>query len=620
MWCWQISHFSRQSESTGNRYFSVFLITFLLLFGGNTSAANLTFIENFSQAVATSPTLSLRGGATLMHTDSGNVLLTGKNAWGELNVGSRISTSAGTMVIWVKPHWAANTGSHPLATLRWQDKRVSYFAISQGWWEPLGQERLYFIVNNQDFMHCSAPYQLTPNIWNMVVATWRGGENGYCKLFVNGEKLAEQVSPLKANFSPAGPLYLGSELGSTDQRNRVTNATFAETRIYNDALSDTEVYNLFVSTAAVYKLSTVIPAALQGRMSIPYRPRRDANGTLLESRVIFDEDMHWAYSPAQADAILERVRAAGFNVYVPCIYHGGGSWYPTSLVKPDPKLADRLQKNPDPLAYLIAKAHSMGIEVHPWFTVMFRGWDAYPEFYEEGTPPGAYNAHNENFRTFIVNLMLDAVKRYDVDGINLDYIRTMGICTSPGCAADYNRKTGGNLASDLAGSNVYGPARTRLEQWQDAAVRDIVFRFSTQARKIKPNLVISVDGHPKPQDVPRALEGRNEIEWANSSLVNVIFSMDYRRDVNLFNIDRVKNSLAVPDRLIPLFGNYDKPDNGPYLSRAGELTAAYVEFAQRKWPESGIAFYIYDQVSDDQITSLRAGPFKEIAKPYWPRP
>src|SRR3569832_2068310 len=57
-------------------------------------------------------------------------------------------------------------------------------------------------------------------------------------------------------------------------------------------------------------------------------PRRAANGVLLESRVMLDEDMHWAYSPAEADAILQRIKAAGFNVYVPCIYHGGGSWYP----------------------------------------------------------------------------------------------------------------------------------------------------------------------------------------------------------------------------------------------------------------------------------------------------
>src|SRR3569623_672445 len=118
--------------------------------------------------------------------------------------------------------------------------------------------------------------------------------------------------------------------------------------------------------------SAVLPAWLQARQALPYLPRRDANGTLLESRVMLDEDMHWAYSPAEADAFLKRIKAAGFYVYIPCIYNGGGSWYPTKLLAPDAKLAARLKQQPDPLAYLLEQAHTMGIEVHPWITETFR--------------------------------------------------------------------------------------------------------------------------------------------------------------------------------------------------------------------------------------------------------
>lgn len=358
-----------------------------------------------------------------------------------------------------------------------------------------------------------------------------------------------------------------------------------------------------------------LPAWLQLRHQLSYTPRRDTNGALLESRVMFDEDMHWAYSPAHADAILERIKAAGFNVYVPCIYHGGGSWYPTTLLAPDPKLAERLKQQPDPLAYLIEKAHSMGIEVHPWFTVTFRADNFNPQFAGKGTPERAYNVHDPAFRNFIVNLMLDVVRRYNLDGINLDYIRAMGICTSEACKADYTRKTGGNLTVDMMASFAGGDARARIQRWQDAAVKDIVTRVSIEGRQIKPGLIISVDGHPPSPGAPPSLEGRNEIDWIKSGLIHVIYKMDYARDIDAVGTDAVRKQLSVPDRLVTLFSNYDQ-HKGP--SYEGPLVAAYVEYAQRKWPGSGVAFYIYARMSDEQIRALRAGPFKEDARPYWP--
>lgn len=556
-------------------------------------------------------------GAEQVVTEAGSGVRTANNAWAELDAARRISSRAGSLTVWVKPLWAQGEGSHPLVSLRWQGKPDNYFALSQGWWEPLGAARLYLIVANQAEMFCSAPTQLQAGSWNMVTAVWRSGTDGYCRIFLNGELVGESRGSFPESYTPVGPLYLGSERGAADQRGRSTKADFAGMRLSSSELTQTQVSDLYRQEAPRYGLSSVLPAWVQARHTLPYQPRRDADGMLLESRVMFDEDLHWARSTSDADAILKRLKAAGFNVYVPCIYHGGGSWYPTSLLPPEVTLAERLKQQPDPLAYLIQKAHSMGIEVHPWFTVMYRGIDLYPQFFDDGTPPGAYNAHNEAFRTFIVNLMLDVVKRYDVDGINLDYIRTMGICTSAACAEDYARVTGGNLTVDMLGRYVLGAPRSRIEQWQDAAVKDIVARFSTQARQIKPRLIISVDGHPPPSGTPRALEGRNEVDWVKSGLVDTIFKMDYARDIDVTGTDAVKRELAVPERLVTLFGNYNQLERQPKTPRDGALIAAYAEYAQRKWPGSGMAFYIYELMSDAQVQALRAGPFKEPARPYW---
>src|SRR3569623_826719 len=208
--------------------------------------AKLVLREDFQANSPSSPNILSLQGATLISSAGVAAMHTDQNGWAKINTGTHLSPRAGTLVMWVKPAWTTGDGSHPLATLRWQDGREGYLALTQGWWEPLGAKRLFFIVNNQDGMHCSAPYQLTPNVWNMVTAVRQSGQNGYCKLFVNGEKIAEYQGPFQGDYVPVGPLYLGSERGATDQRGRTTKADFAALRLFDGPLLDTEIHDLFL--------------------------------------------------------------------------------------------------------------------------------------------------------------------------------------------------------------------------------------------------------------------------------------------------------------------------------------------------------------------------------------
>jgi uncharacterized lipoprotein YddW (UPF0748 family) len=345
--------------------------------------------------------------------------------------------------------------------------------------------------------------------------------------------------------------------------------------------------------------------------------QKDQEGVLRETRVLFDEDIHWAYSSLEADRILERVKAAGFNVYIPCVWHGRGTHFPTMVTKPDAQLSKLLLSGYDPLKYLIKKAHQLGIEVHPWFTVARREWPRHPEFFNNGTPDNAYDVHNPYFREFIINLMMDVVQRYDVDGINLDYIRSMGVCTSVECKKDYQKFSGYNLSSDLFARYVAGKSRERIVAWQDSAIEDIVGRFSQEARKIKPRLIISVDGDPLPRNELPSIEGRDEVHWVEKGWIDIIFNMDYRMQIDYETIDKVRAELHDPGRIYPLYGNFDLIDGNP-VSRSGEIIERFIEFSRLKWPDSGFAFYIFQMMNDDQVEALKNGVFSETAKPLWP--
>jgi hypothetical protein len=551
---------------------------------------------------------------------SANVLRLKPGSHAEIEVGKQLNASGGTISFWIYPLWREqDPTSHTFMSLAWNEPKKSYLAITLGWWEPQGTNRLYLIVSNQEFIHCSTPYEFERDAWTMITAVWKSGAKGYCKLFVNGEKVAVKEQSFVGDYSSGvGPLYLGSDKGTTQVWGRSANALIDELLLYSHPFSEEEA-------KVTYQEQEKDPDGAIARkwrwldegLAIQRQPTRARGGEVLESRVIFDEDMHWAVSKESADTILNRIKAAGFNVFIPCVWHGNGTYYPTALAEIDPKLANIVSAY-DPLAYLIQKAHSLGIEIHPWFTVMRRENSLRPSFSGDGVPDGAYDVHNPEFRKFIVDLMTDLVRRYDVDGVNLDYIRAMGLCTSDSCQDDYKRLTGVNFLTDYYLRGIVGPARNRLEQWQDRAVREIVSVFSTRAREIKPNLIISVDGHPKPRTEHRPLEGRDEVGWLNEGLIDVVFAMDYRETIDYRTIDAVRKDLRRPEHLIVLFGNYDRiHKTGPAAPRKGVLVAKYASYAQRRWPSIGVGFYIYGQMSDDQVSALRGGPFKEDAVPSW---
>lgn len=363
-----------------------------------------------------------------------------------------------------------------------------------------------------------------------------------------------------------------------------------------------------VSNRILYCALLLLPLAAAASPGFP----------LHENRVILDEDPGWAYAPVEIDARLQRAHEAGFNVYVVSVWHGGGSLYPGTDEVNDEKLRQRMARGWDPLEYAIRKAHELGMEIHPWFTVVKREDDRHPQFYASGVPEGAYDVHNRAFREFIVATMLDIVRRYDIDGVNLDYIRSMGMCTSSACAADYATRGGFDLRKDYAAAAATPAARARIQAWLDEDVGEIVERFAQQSRSLKPRVIISVDGYVEPRADKRALEGRNEIDWLNRGWIDVIFHMDYRPQPQVEQIELGRAALHDPDKLHVLLGNYERV-GGRVVSRDADLLAANAALLQRLWPRAGVSVYLLSRLDAAQTATLRAGPFKEQATPDWDR-
>ena len=311
------------------------------------------------------------------------------------------------------------------------------------------------------------------------------------------------------------------------------------------------------------------------------------------------------------DRALARIREAGFNVYMPTVWQGRGTVWPSKYAHWDTQLADRQKLNFDPLRYLIQEAHKLGIEVHPWFTLTLRQSDIFPEFALPGTPKQAFDVHNPQFRELMSKLVEEVVTEYDVDGVNLDYVRAIGLCFNATCQEDYKKKYDRSLEADSLVFKVLPGTVPSLIEYQETAVTSLVRTISETVKKKKPHVLISADvfaGHAP------LTQGQNSISWVNDGLLNVIFRMDYFRRINLESMDATRRELNSPNRQSLLISNMSNPDELTFgqkpFARDGKWLADTISMVFKRWPDTGIAIYFYKYLTDEQILALKNGPFK----------
>jgi hypothetical protein len=280
-----------------------------------------------------------------------------------------------------------------------------------------------------------------------------------------------------------------------------------------------------------------------------------------------------------------------------------------------PDVSRSRSKGDDPFAYLIEEAHRNGIEVHPWFQVARRDGGAFPEFAGDGVPEGAYDVHNSRFRSFIVGLVSDVVRRYPVDGINLDYVRSMGSCSGKSCRADYRRFCGRDLLADIKASSTGKEAAISIGNWHRRALGEIVTAISENARSLRPDIVVSVDSSLLSDFF--LSQGNDAIVWANRGSVDVIFHMDYGRCPDWKTAASARKQLKNGKRMVMLLADFAVLDHGavPY---DGRLLADFVRLARaQKW--GGVAFYHRPRLSGQQVDVLAGTVFREGARTLWPQ-
>lgn len=152
---------------------------------------------------------------------------------------------------------------------------------------------------------------------------------------------------------------------------------------------------------------------------------------------------------AKADETIRRLSNANLNAVFPLVYFWGGKAYFKSSYAP---LAEGVEEGFDPLSYFIEECHKRGIKVHPRFVIGEEGsgggngillrrkeWQIENAL---GERQRWYDIGKRAVRDFYLGLILEMVRNYDVDGVQLDYIRypSSDYCYCEECRKGFREK------------------------------------------------------------------------------------------------------------------------------------------------------------------------------------
>jgi uncharacterized lipoprotein YddW (UPF0748 family) len=200
-------------------------------------------------------------------------------------------------------------------------------------------------------------------------------------------------------------------------------------------------------------------------------------------------------STSQINSMVSRAETGNYNAIVAEVlaYHdqgagGHGAYWNSSIVP----MAQDISGTFDPLAYLVTQAHAAGIEVHAWI-VPYRvctSWPpsgntplaSHPEWVMvpladmDGGPAtidGKYvlDPGSPDVQAYLVGIVQELVSNYEIDGVNLDYIRYTQVDAGYPADEDY---AGSSLARFRTLYWYSGtPAPTGVPAWNDFRRRTI---------------------------------------------------------------------------------------------------------------------------------------------------
>lgn len=323
---------------------------------------------------------------------------------------------------------------------------------------------------------------------------------------------------------------------------------------------------------------------------------------------------------------MDFLAQTGFNVVFPVVWNNAYTIYPSRVMRDtfgreiNPRFVGR-----DPLAELIVEAKRVGLAVIPWFEYGFAS-----SYNQNGGPLLAkkpewsaldssgnllkknnfewMNALDPDVQQFMLSLVLEVAKNYDVTGIQGD--DRLPALPSEG---SYDSKTIQRYEKQFNQKPPQNFKETQWLQWRADILTDFLTRLYQEVIAIKPNLVISISPSVYPWGLQEYLQDTQA--WIDQGLVDLIHPQLYRRDFESYKqyIDRLITQQFTPLQL-PFLVPGILIKVGSYRI-SPELLLQQIKY-NRDRNIQGEVFFFYEGLREDNDTLgkvLREGPYAQPA-------
>lgn len=325
-------------------------------------------------------------------------------------------------------------------------------------------------------------------------------------------------------------------------------------------------------------------------------------------------------SPEELEETFKKLADVGFNCLCPETIYWGYAIYPDA--HPD------LAQNPDfagwdPLAEMCRLGKKYNIRIIPWVEVFFIGFEdsplirTKPEWLALARNGKQYSTveqgyyyfcpSREEVQKFWLEVYENLLMRYDVDGLQLDYIRYPvsipwedGFCYCSNCRELFYNQYEIDPAS-------IDPAKDpgAWEKWAKFR-KEQPTRFVREThefvKKLRPDISLSVDIFP---DLDEALNKKFQdwVLWQEKDWVDETWYMAYTSDLKRFlegaeELERIKKGDGL--HITGL---------GPYLGFGPEILLEEIRISQEHGSD-GICLFALEHLTDKELMALKEGPFR----------
>jgi uncharacterized lipoprotein YddW (UPF0748 family) len=203
----------------------------------------------------------------------------------------------------------------------------------------------------------------------------------------------------------------------------------------------------------------------------------------------------------------------------------------------------------DPLRVAVEEAHGRGLEIHAWFNVFYDSWLvkkrpdlAAVDINGKPSPNWACPAKAE-VRQYNLDLILEIVRNYDVDGIHLDYIRyeNQSFCYCDYCKSEFKKETGLDPM----------PTSPAWIEWRAKQITSFVQNVSATVKGVAPHIKVSA-AVLKVLKSARENNGQDWSQWVEKRIVDFLAPMTYTNSGQKFQ-EYVSNIVGTVNWRIPIY-------------------------------------------------------------------